>query len=303
MTRLDAVVLLGLWGGVTLLLAELRWFSGRDLVARIAPYLPGHPPGSPRRVGVLSWEGLTAAMGPLAEAIGALTSRLLGVREELDRKLTRIGADDDLRRFRTRQAVWAVASTTAAVSLAAAAGAAWWMLFPIGVGAAVLSWLTVEQKVVAASERWQRALGAELPLVAEQLGMLLSSGYSLNGAIARVAERGRGVSGTAMAGVHRRIRQGIGEVDALRELADLAGVPAVDRLVGVLALNRESNDLGPLIAAEARAARLSVHRDLLASIERRGQIVWIPVTVATLVPGVIFMAVPFVDAIRSLTGG
>lgn len=303
MTRLDAVALLGLWVGVALLLAELRWFAGRDLVARISPYLPGNPPGRPRRPAYLSWEGLTAALGPLAEVVGSTASRLLGVREELDRKLTRIGADDDLRLFRTRQAVWSTASTVAAVVLAAAAGAAWWTLLPIGAGAATLAWLTIEQKVVAASDRWQRALGAELPLVAEQLGMLLSSGYSLNGAIGRVAERGRGVSGSAMAGVHRRIRQGVGEVEALRELAELAGVPAVDRLVGVLALNRESNDLGPLIAAEARAARQSVHRDLLASIERRGQIVWIPVTVATLVPGVVFMAVPFVDAIRSLTGG
>lgn len=303
MSRLDALIVLGLWAGCALLLTELRWFSGRDLVARISPYLPGHPPGSQRRAAMLSWEGLTAALGPLAEAVGAMTSRLLGVREELDRKLTRIGAEDDLRRFRTRQAVWAAAFAAAVITLAAAAGAAWWTLLPIGVGAATLAWLTTEQKVVAASERWQRAMSAELPLVAEQLGMLLSSGYSLNGAIARIAERGRGVSGAAMAGVHRRIRQGVGEVEALREFAELAGVPAVDRLVGVLALNRESNDLGPLIAAEARAARQSVHRDLLASIERRGQVVWIPVTVATLLPGVIFMAVPFIDAIRSLTGG
>jgi tight adherence protein C len=32
--------------------------------------------------------------------------------------------------------------------------------------------------------------------------------------------------------------------------------------------------------------------------ERRSQQVWIPVTVATLVPGVIFLAVPFVEALR-----
>jgi tight adherence protein C len=73
--------------------------------------------------------------------------------------------------------------------------------------------------------------------------------------------------------------------------------------VGVLALNREATDLGTLIAVEARAARDQVHRELLELIDRRGQQVWIPVTVATLVPGVIFMAVPFLDAMRQLTGG
>jgi tight adherence protein C len=46
-----------------------------------------------------------------------------------------------------------------------------------------------------------------------------------------------------------------------------------------------------------------VQREQVELIERRAQQVWIPVTVATLLPGVIFMAVPFVDAMRRLTGG
>jgi hypothetical protein len=47
-----------------------------------------------------------------------------------------------------------------------------------------------------------------------------------------------------------------------------------------------------------RAIRRDVHRELIKTIERRGQQVWIPVTVAALVPGVIFLAVPFIDALR-----
>ena len=42
--------------------------------------------------------------------------------------------------------------------------------------------------------------------------------------------------------------------------------------------------------------------DLVESIERRTQMVWIPVTVAALVPGVIFMAVPFVEALSLFSG-
>ena len=52
-----------------------------------------------------------------------------------------------------------------------------------------------------------------------------------------------------------------------------------------------------LIGEEARAIRRDVHRELIETIERRGQQVWIPVTVAALVPGVIFLAVPFIDAL------
>ena len=79
-------------------------------------------------------------------------------------------------------------------------------------------------------------------------------------------------------------------------------MPAVERLVQVLALNRQAGDLGRLISEEARAIRRDVQRELVERIERREQQVWIPVTVATLVPGVIFMAVPFIEAMRLFAG-
>ncbi len=97
-----------------------------------------------------------------------------------------------------------------------------------------------------------------------------------------------------------RVRQGRTEAEALREWAELADVDAVDRLVAVLALNREATDLGRLIAEEARKIRRDVHRELIETMEKRGQQVWIPVTVATLVPGVIFIAIPFTQALEAL---
>jgi hypothetical protein len=95
----------------------------------------------------------------------------------------------------------------------------------------------------------------------------------------------------------------VGERQALSEWAALAGVPAVDRLVSVLALDREAADLGRLLTEEARSVRAEVHRELVETIERRGQQVWIPVTVATLLPGVLFLAVPFVEAMSLFTSG
>jgi hypothetical protein len=41
-----------------------------------------------------------------------------------------------------------------------------------------------------------------------------------------------------------------------------------------------------------------VQRELIEQIERRAQQVWIPVTVATLVPGAVLLAVPFIEALR-----
>jgi len=165
-------------------------------------------------------------------------------------------------------------------------------------GAPVLAFLVLEQSVSQASVRWQRHLFLELPVVSEQLGMLLSAGFSLSGALNRIAERSQGSCGQDLARVSSRTRQGLTEIDALREWADLADVNAVDRLVQVLSLNRQAGDLGRLIAEEARSIRRDVQREMVERLEKREQQVWIPVTVATLVPGVIFMAVPFIEAMR-----
>ena len=60
------------------------------------------------------------------------------------------------------------------------------------VGAPLLGFLIVEQSVSRASQRWQRHILLELPVVSEQIGMLLSAGFSLGTAINRVASRGSG---------------------------------------------------------------------------------------------------------------
>ncbi len=164
-------------------------------------------------------------------------------------------------------------------------------------GGMLLAFLLLEQQVSGASDRWKRSVYLELPVVAEQVGMLLGSGYSLSAALDRVASRGTGSAALDIRRVLSRVRQGVSEEVALREWADLVEVDALDRLVSVLALNREATDLGRLIAEEARAIRLDVQRELVERMEARSQQVWIPVTVATLLPGVIFIAVPFTRAL------
>jgi tight adherence protein C len=165
-------------------------------------------------------------------------------------------------------------------------------------GGPLLAFLVLEQQVASASEAWKRRLFHELPVVAEQLAMLLSSGYSLGAGLKRLSERGRGCAARDLAGVCGRLRQGLTAVEALREWARVADVEALNRLLPVLALNREASDLGRLVSDEARAIRRDVHRQLIETAERRGQQVWIPVTVAALLPGMVFIAVPFLEAMR-----
>jgi tight adherence protein C len=289
---------LGIWIGATLLLSQLRWFARVSLTERLRPYAVGSSAGD-RRPGVLSVESFRDAIGPLSREIGARAARLAGVSEELDVRLARVHADVDVTGFRVRQIGWSIAGLgiAALVSLAL-------RLPPLPataflLGGPIVAFLVQEQRLALESQRWQRRIFLELPVVAEQLALLLSAGWSLTSALNRIATRSSGAIGRDLERVCRRIRQGLSEADALREWARLASVPALDRLVPVLALNRDTSDLGRLVADEARSARRDVHRELIEAAERRNQQVWIPVTVAALVPGALFLAVPFVQALRA----
>jgi Flp pilus assembly protein TadB len=285
-----------LWAGTTLLLSTHRRFSRRPLTERLRPYTPGGM-APVHRPGLLSLESFREVVTPLARRTGDQLGRLFGVSEDLGTRLARIHSPLDVTAFRVRQLGWAVAAFGAGILVAAGLGAPPAVGLLCVVGAPLLAFLLLEQRVATASARWQRRLFLELPVVSEQIGLLLSAGFSLSGALTRVAHRSRGACGQDIARVLSRTRQGLSETEALREWSAVAQVDAVDRLVQVLALNQEASDLGRLISEEARAIRRDVQRQLVERIERRGQQVWIPVTVATLVPGVIFIAVPFIQAL------
>jgi tight adherence protein C len=301
MSRAVALLALVAWAGVSLLLAELRWFSRVPLVDRLRPYSPG---GLRSTAPSSAWSVSTfrEVIGPLAQHVGERVARVFGVSEELATRLRRIHSPLDVAAFRTRQLGWTVAGFGIGSLLAVALRSPPVVTLLALFGAPLLAFLVLEQRVQSASASWQRRVFLELPVVTEQLGLLLSAGFSLGAALNRLADRSHGAIGRDLAVVCGRIRQGLTELEALREWADLVQVDALDRLVSVLALNREAGDLGKLITEEARAIRADAHRELLETIDRRAQEVWIPVTVATLVPGVIFMAVPFIQAMQLFTG-
>jgi pilus assembly protein TadC len=294
--RLAVGAALLVWVGATLLLSVWGRWARPGLTERLRPFSPGGSAVGPR-AGLFSVESLHDVVGPLARAAGDRGAALFGVNEALAVRLRRVHSPVGVTAFRVRQL-----AVAGAVLVAAAVVASLGWPVPVAVlvvlGAPLLAFLVLEQRLARASERWQQTLGLELPVVAEQLAMLLNAGYSLGAALVRLAERGQGCAARDLAGVVNRIRQGLSENDALQEWAELAGVDGVGRLVGVLALHAESADLGRLVSAEARQARRDLQRRTIETIERRSQQVWVPVTVATLVPGVILLAVPFLAALH-----
>jgi tight adherence protein C len=295
--RLLALSTLATWLGATLLLSCSRVVRRPRLLERLRPYAAIAPSASSGRA-LLSADSFRQALRPVAEVLGARFARLVGVEEDLGLRLRRVHSPMDPAAFRLRQLGFGVLTFgiagAATFALPLPPAVALLML----VGAPVLTFLVTEHQLASASARWQEHTFHELPVVAEQLGMLLSSGWSLGTAVQHVAQRGDGTCSRDLARVASALQHGRSEHEALHEWAEVVRVDALDRLVAVLALSREATDLGELVAAEARAIRRDVHRELLEAIERRAQQVWIPVTVATLVPGVLLLVVPFVQALQ-----
>jgi Flp pilus assembly protein TadB len=290
-----------LWLGLTLLLSRVRWFARVPLTERLRPYAPGGL-GAPGRSGPWGVESFAEVIAPLARALGERLARVFGVSEQLALRLERVHSPLDVTAFRVRQLGWAVASLGVAAAVAGVVRPSPAVALLVLLGAPVLAFLVLEQHMAAASARWQQRVFLELPVVAEQLAMLFSAGYSLGAALNRLTDRGQGCCATDFRRAMGRVRQGLSETAALQEWAAVVGVDAVDRLVPVLALHGDTGDLGRLLSEEARGIRRDVQRRAVEEMERRAQMVWVPVTVATLVPGVIFLAVPFVEALRLFSG-
>ena len=281
--------------GLTLVFGSLSWFQRPSVAERLTTFHPGAE--RRRHPTALSVESFRDVIGPLTTTAGARLGHLFGVKDDLAERLARIHAPIDAATFRLRQFAWMAAGLVATTAVALLLPIPDAGRFAIAVAAPVLMFLLFEQRLSHRIDQRRAVLLAELPVIAEQLGMLLSAGFSLGAAIGRLADRSSGVCSDDLRRVRRRIQQGLTDIDALREWANTMNAPALDRLVSVLALNHQAADLGVLISNEARSIRAQAHRDLVASIERRTQQVWIPVTVATLLPGVIFMAIPFVEAL------
>jgi Flp pilus assembly protein TadB len=297
-SRLVVVLAIALWTGTALVFAELRWFARPGLTARLRTY----GPASGAHAGPISFASFREVVSPLANAMGDRLARVAGVSEALALRLERVHSSLDVAGFRLRQVGWSALAfgLGALVTLATRPGPV--VGVAVILGTPLVAFLVVEERLARASRDWQDRLFYELPVVAEQLAMLISAGFSLTASLDRIATRGGGACAADLSRVGVRIGQGLGEDRALLEWGTIANVDAVDRLISVLALNRETSDLGRLLAEEARSIRREAQRRLTETLERRSQQVWIPVTVAALVPGVILLAVPFIQVMRIFTG-
>ena len=147
---------------------------------------------------MLSVESFREVIRPLRRALGEPLAAVFGVTEDLATRLQRT----------IRRSTSSVPSPPAGLERPASCGRcalsarppALVALFFI-LGGPLLAFLVVEQQVASGLERWKRRLLVELPVVAEQLAMLLAAGYSLGAALNRPAARARGAAATDLSRV------------------------------------------------------------------------------------------------------
>jgi tight adherence protein C len=298
-TGVDLALGLLVWAGAALLISCWGRLRRPSLADRLMPFHPGGGEAA-LRVGAASSPADLVLSG-LGRAGDRLAS-LLGISEGAARRLDRVHSATPASAFRGRQAAAALAAGLAGAAVSAVGHAPLPLAVLLVVGSPLLCFLVLEQRLTARSEAWQRATEAELPVVAEQMAMLLNAGFSVGSALGRLGERSQGVVGRDLQSVVNRIHQGLNESEALQEWAGRVRVEGVSRLVAVLTLHSAAADIGRLVTAEARATRRDLQRRTLEQIERRSEQVWVPVTVATLVPGAILLAVPFLAALHQFSG-
>ncbi|WP_420626477.1 type II secretion system F family protein [Candidatus Poriferisodalis sp.] len=230
---------------------------------------------------------------------GGRIATLLDSDTELRARLSQAGIAQSPSEFRTRQYVICGAVLIASVAALSAIGARPLLGFAGALAAAAATYGTFEHHLGRSVAHRRTQIIEELPVVAEQIGMLLASGMSLTSALEAAARRGQGICAAGLERVSTHVSGGIAVEVALAEWADDAGSAEIRRFVGVLTLHEETTDIAALVSDEARSARMEAHRRLIAHIERRNEQVWIPVTVAALVPGSVLLAIPFSDALSS----
>lgn len=244
MSRLLVLIGLLVWAGSALLLSQWSRLRRPSLAERLRPFHPGAATAGARVPRAGSPLSLAELLGPLVRDLGDGLARAFGVADGAACRLSRIHSSTPAVSFRLHQVVVAAATAVvgAVISVAAAAPAPVAILLVIG--APVLAFLIVEQRLTSRSDQWKRLTAEELPVVAEQLAMLLNAGYSVGASIGRLASRGNGCVARDLSGVNNRVQQGLSESAALREWAERVDVESVHRLVSVLALHTGAADLG-----------------------------------------------------------
>lgn len=282
-------LVLGLW----LVLRGLPFLAQPSLEARLVPYLPGSGQAIPHRG--RWWRRTLLAAG---EALG----RVLGAEGPTRRRLQRAGDATTLPDFRAQQVLsgfgGVVAGTLLAAYLVAAQGThVLVMMGLVLLGGAGGVWARDHWLTRTIRAREHRIL-LQFPTVAELLALSVGAGEGALGALERVSRTASGDLAAELARTLASVRAGRPLVQALDQLADRTGVPAVSRFVdGISVSLQRGTPLGDVLRAQAEDVREASRRELIELGGRKELLMMVPVVFLLLPVTVLFAVFPGVVAL------
>ena len=174
-----------------------------------------------------------------------------------------------------------------------------------GLGVAIMAFTAALWPVsarVAAKTAHRKKLKTALPSIFERLAVSLAAGQSLLGAASRLAEDCDGPAAAVMTALTTGIASGLTPTQVTTQLAETFTPEVAEQFSGVLYGASQGADTVKIARSAAEELRKGEYRERLSQLEKNAQKIWMPITVAALVPGVIIIFVPFITVLKSVAG-
>jgi Flp pilus assembly protein TadB len=152
------------------------------------------------------------------------------------------------------------------------------------------------------STKIRRSLVASYPALLERVSMLVGSGRSLTGSFEQLSKDRQGPWTPWLVDIHTHLQQGHGLADELSTISALLHLDEIDRLVEVVSVHSLTAELPWLLSNEMEVLQRRRRLQLTETLEKRSQLVWIPVSVAILIPGTLLLVIPLISALKFFGG-
>lgn len=150
--------------------------------------------------------------------------------------------------------------------------------------------------------RMRISLSSRLPDLLERLSVSLNSGTSVSAALSSVSLETGSPWSPWVAQVVTSLSRGGSLREELYLIARYLDDEVFTRTAELLSSQTLSSELPKLLDAELESCRRRQRLKLTEILERRSQLVWIPVSIAILIPGSIILTIPLISSMKFFAG-
>lgn len=150
--------------------------------------------------------------------------------------------------------------------------------------------------------RTRASLSNRLPDLLERLSVSLNSGMSVSAALSLVSLDVASPWSPWLAQVVTSLSRGGSLGEELYLIARYLGDEVFARTAELLSSQTLSSELPQLLDAELDSCRRRQRLKLTEILEQRSQLVWIPVSIAILIPGSIILSIPLISSMKFFAG-